>query len=414
MHRSFTIKFLSGAVSAILLFFLIYQIPTVQAHLAWRIDFATTYVRGVLYPAGPMPTPRAFATLTPAPTQTAALTQPITTQQARPSPTLPPTVTPAPPPAEVILTPPKWEKQGINSCGPTTLSMYLHFYGWEGDQTTIEKLVKPKPEDRNVNVEELAYFAHTQAGWLRMEYRVGMTLDTLKRFMAAGIPVMIEETFKMAEGYWPNDDRWAGHYLLITGYNDAQGIFITQDSFAGADHPVAYQEVDDNWKAFNRVLLLLYPPEQEETVKSILGSDWDLDTNRANALKTAQAEAAANPQDAFAWFNVGTNQVYFEHYTEAAVAYDTARTIGLPQRMLRYQFGPFLAYFHSGRTDDLMALVDYALQRTANSEEALLWQGWGRYRQGDKAGAEADFKKALEANYTYQDAKYALDYLLKN
>ena len=27
---------------------------------------------------------------------------------------------------------------------------------------------------------------------------------------------------------------------------------------------------------------------------------------------------------------------------------------GLPQRMLRYQFGPFFAYFHTGRIDDLL------------------------------------------------------------
>ncbi len=48
---------------------------------------------------------------------------------------------------------------------------------------------------------------------------------------------------------------------------------------------------------------------------------------------------------------------------------------GLPQRMLRYQFGPFLAYFNALRTEDLLALTDYALDRTANSEEALLWRG---------------------------------------
>jgi hypothetical protein len=34
-------------------------------------------------------------------------------------------------------------------------------------------------------------------------------------------------------------------------------------------------------------------------------------------------------------------------YEEAALAYDKAREIGLPLRMFRYQFGPFLAYFHS-------------------------------------------------------------------
>jgi tetratricopeptide (TPR) repeat protein len=82
--------------------------------------------------------------------------------------------------------------------------------------------------------------------------------------------------------------------------------------------------------------------------------------------------------------------------------------------MLRYQFGPFLAYFHAGRTDDLMALTDYALLRTPNSEEALLWRGWGLYRLGKKAEAVASFQKALEARPGYHDAKYALDFVRDN
>jgi tetratricopeptide (TPR) repeat protein len=79
---------------------------------------------------------------------------------------------------------------------------------------------------------------------------------------------------------------------------------------------------------------------------------------------------------------------------------------------LRYQFGPFFAYFHSIRTEDLLTLTEYALQRTPNSEEALLWHGWGLYRMGDINGAVADFQAALEANYTYLDAQYALDFVL--
>ena len=75
--------------------------------------------------------------------------------------------------------------------------------------------------------------------------------------------------------------------------------------------------------------------------------------------------------------------MYFERYREAAEAYDRARELGLPQRMLRYQFGPFFAYFHTRRMDDLKSLTEYALQITPNSEEALLWQGWMLFRNGD-------------------------------
>ena len=413
MHRNF-IRFLGGAASAAILLLVLYFLPPIHARLAWRIDFATTYVLSALHPAGDLPTPLPVATSTPGPTRTATgLPTPLPTPST-PEPTQAPTPTLAPPPAQAVVAAPKWEEQGINNCGPTTLSMYLRFYGWEGDQYAITEVIKPKPEDRNVNVEELAYFTRTHVGWLNYEYRLGMDLESIKRVVAAGIPAMIEETFMMNESYWPNDDRWAGHYLLITGYDDPAGVFTTQDSFVGANRKVAYKDLDQNWKAFNRVLILVYPPEMQDTIKTILGADWDVDANRANALRRAQAETQANPKDAFAWFNVGTNLTYFERYSEAGDAYDQARSLGLPQRMLRYQFGPFIAYFHTGRMEDLRALTDYALQRTRNSEEALLWQGWMLYRQGDRVGAEADFKKALEENSSYQDARYALDFLSNN
>ena len=39
----------------------------------------------------------------------------------------------------------------------------------------------------------------------------------------------------------------------------------------------------------------------------------------------------------FAWFNLGSDLVYFDRYEEAALAYDKARELGLPLRMFRYQ-----------------------------------------------------------------------------
>ena len=284
-------------------------------------------------------------------------------------------------------------------------------FGWEGSQKDISELVKPFAEDRNVNVDELEYFVSTRVGWLTYQYRVGEDFETIKRFLAAGFPVMIEETFKLDQAGWPRDDLWAGHYLLITGYNDAQKAFTTQDSYYGPDRPVDYDELDRNWKSFNRVLILVYRSEDEPVVQSILGADWDRDVNREHALAKAQAEAEANPKDAFAWFNAGTNLVYFDRYAEAVQAYDTARQIGLPQRMFRYQFGPFLAYFNASRDADLLALTQYSLERTPNSEEARLWHGWALYRKGDKAGAASEFHKALELRPGYGDAEYAVNFV---
>jgi tetratricopeptide (TPR) repeat protein len=391
--------------------FLVYQIPSVNRRLSWRLDFALTYLRGIVQPAGklptPLPPPEIAITSFPEPTMTAI---PTATDTPGPSPTPLPTATPIP--GKVSLPAPGWEKQDINNCGPATMTMYLRYYGWDGNQYDIANLLKPHREDRNVNVEELAYYVRTHAGWLSVAYRVGGNLIQLKQFLAAGIPVMIEESFYFENPYWPNDDLWAAHYNLLTGYEDPSQTFTTQDSFYGADQQVKYQDLERYWQVFNYVYILVYPPEKQKTVEAILGGDWDANANRHNALSLADMQTKTDPTNAFTWFNLGSNLVYFERYSEAAQAYDKAREIGLPQRMLRYQFGPFFAYFHTGRIADLMALAKYALQRTPTSEEALLWQGWGYYRLGKTKDAIDDFQAALEQNPNYGDAQYALDFVL--
>ncbi len=396
---------------------IVYQIPPVKSRLAWRVDIALTYMRGVINPVKPFPTPAETLVLpTPTidslPTNTPALVSDEATSTPAPTATLQPSPTPIP--AKVELPPPLWEQQGANNCGPATLALYLRFYGWGGTQDDIAQLVKPIPEDRNVNPDELVYYVRTHAGWLGAEFRVGGDLTLLEQLIAAGFPVMIEESFYFDTPYWPNDDLWAAHYLLVTGYDKATQRFTGQDSFHGPNQVIAYATLDSYWQIFNRVYLLVYPADKEPILKSILGDNWNADLNRQHALDVSKAETTSTPNNAYAWFNLGSNLVYFGKWGEAASAYDTARNLGLYQRMLRYQFGPFFAYFNDGETNELLAVTEYALQRTPNSEEALLWHGWAEFRMGDKLKARSDWEKALDNHPGYEDAQYALDFLAAN
>ena len=385
---------------AALIIFLIYQVPFVNDRLGWRLDAASGIVRGWLRPGDSLPTPEAPLVVD-VPTAAAIAAAPPAT--ATPGPT------PTPLPASVTLPAPKWEKQDWNNCGPATLALALRMFGWEGDQFDVSAVLKPDRGDKNVNVDELVYYVRNDAGWLNADFRVGGTIDLLKRLLAAGHPVIIEEGFTLDEN--DGGGGWAGHYLLLTGYDDAEGVFLVQDSNKGADQRVAYDALDEGWKAFNRVFLFIYPPEVETEVHTLLGPDADPDVNRQRALATAQAEVAADAQDAYAWFNLGSNLVYFGRYSEAVDAFDTALNLGLPWRFTRYQFGPYIAYFNQGKFQELIQLADYTLFRTNKAEESHLWRGWARYRLGDRLGAIEDFRAALEVNPNYLDAQYALNYV---
>jgi len=400
---------LAGA-GILILALAISQIPAINSRLTWRYEVAKTYARNVLHPVGNVPTAMPG---TPLPTSTISPTLAATPTPAGSETVLPPTPTLAPPPAQASLASPPYEKQLPNNCGPAALSMLLKYYGWTGDQKTISDVIKPVTGDRNVNPEELAYWVRNYAGWLQVQYRVGGDLDTLKRLIAAGFPVIIEGTTALNpdDTGWPDDDLWAAHYLLLNGYDDATGTFTAQDAYKGPDKKVSYEQVESEWKPFNYVYMLVYLPEKEEQIKAILGDNWDEGLNRLNALNRAEEATRKDPSDAFAWFNIGSNQVYFGRYDEANTAYDKARQLGLPQRMFRYQFGPFIANFQANRTDDLLALTNYALERTDMSEEAWLWHGWALYRQGDTKGAVENWRKALSVHPGYEDALYALSFV---
>ncbi|RIK17073.1 MAG: hypothetical protein DCC51_12895, partial [Anaerolineae bacterium] len=72
------------------------------------------------------------------------------------------------------------------------------------------------------------------------------------------------------------------------------------------------------------------------------------------AAGKARATLALAPDDPFAWFNLGSSLTELARLDDAALfegaaaAFDQARLLGLPPRMLWYQFGPYEAYLAGG------------------------------------------------------------------
>lgn len=400
--------------------FLVLQVPRVNRAVFWRLKILITYVGSIFEPVGKLPTPSvsneimsATALPTDLPEQPTSTVESLISQTQAITPEPSSQATPLPGKASINPAPydPIRDKEDFNNCGPATLALALRIYGWSGDQYTISKVIKPNRDDSNVNVEELIYYVKNQATALNATFRVGGNLDSLRKFLANGIPVIIEETYTTDRQYLVNDDRWSGHYLLITGFDDYAQQVIAQDVILGPNQVISYGVLEQHWQSFNHVYIPIFRMDQTDFVKGLLGVDADPAANRRNALADAQKVTMNDSQNAFAWFNVGSNLVALDRYPEAARAYDKAREIGLPMRMLRYQFGPFMAYFHGGRIDDLLALTKYALSITRVSEEAMLWRGWAFYRTGDKTAALTYFRNALDIHPGYGDAQYAIDYV---
>lgn len=306
-------------------------------------------------------------------------------------------------PASYYLTGIRHEYQGWNNCGPATVTNALTYFGYTDNQYTAAAFLKPNSEDKNVSPWELVTFVNTQVpGTTQALTRYGTGLDDIKTLIANNFPVIIEA------GYDPETDPqgWMGHYLLVTGYDDSTQTFMTQDSFLGPNYTYSYEHVTEFWRHFNRRYVVLYDFSQEAQVMALLGTNADVNQNVMNALEVARAEASANQQDSFAWFNMGTAFVDLGLYEQAAVAYDQARTVGegLPWRMLWYQFGPYEAYNQVGRYSETLTLATAILNDGGGQwvEETFFYAGQAREAMGDTQRALENYRQAayLNSNFT--------------
>jgi tetratricopeptide (TPR) repeat protein len=296
--------------------------------------------------------------------------------------------------------------QKFNNCGPASLTEELTYWGWKGTQADAAQVLKPSQDDKNVSPAELYAYLLTQGydAYIRM----GGNIDLLKRFIAAGYPPLVEKGFDVP------DKGWMGHYGVVSAYDDKLGVFTIQDTYLGPNIKMTYAEFERNWRAFNYLYLIVFPAgkERDAEVVSLLGEMADLDHSYRVALAHAQAETSqlSGQAAAFAWFDVGTSLTYLQDYNSAAAAYDQARKIGLPYRMLWYQFGPYRSYFFTGRYQDVIDLAKFAID-SANIpaiEESFYWRGMAEQALGQRDKAIADYRNALNWHPGFALAKDAL------
>jgi tetratricopeptide (TPR) repeat protein len=387
-----------------------YNLPPIHDRLAWRVDNLRVAIRRYINP----PEEVVFVPQE----QVDAIVNATLTAQAAATPTLPPALTetplpsPAPSqiptaiPAAVSLTGIRHEYQQFNNCAPASLSMVLSYWSWQGDQFATRAYLRPgyEVDDKNVNAFEIVDYVEKNTAFDAV-WRVGGDLELLKRFLAAGFPVLIEK------GLDPHDDAWLGHYQIVSGYDDANQRFLVYDSYEGPAEAwgVPYEVIGQFWRHFNFIYIVVFPPERAAEVQSILGANSDPVQNFQNAANLALNETTSlsGREQFFAWFNLGTNLLYLQDYAGASQAYDTAFALyaALPQderpwRLLWYLDGPYAAYYHTGRYQDVVNLAHNTLINVDKPvlEETYYWRGMAKSALGDRAGAIEDLQRAYALN----------------
>ena len=409
-----------------LLAVIVYNLPPVHDRLAWRLDDLRTRIiyalkppeNAIFLPGGdqlPSPVIRT-AQITPTLTETPPTLPTIafeTPLVSSPTPSPTATITPTPLPDQVTLPGVKYEDQHgrWNYCGPSNLSMALTFWGWKGNRDVVGKYIKPEDKDKNVMPYEMKDFVDTQTSGFSALIRYGGDVEMIKHMLAGGFPVLVEKGYM--ERDYTGKISWLGHYQYVTGYDDAQGVFIVQDTYIenGKNHKTNYAEFSAGWLTFDYLFLMVYPSERDQEVLTLLGpyADPAWANQHALDLATAGSETSTGLDLFFSWFNIGTSHVNLQQYVDAASAYDYAFSLyaNLPEdgtrpyRIMWYQTGPYWAYYYSGRYQDVIDLASTTLYDTISEpllEESFYWMALAKEALGNVQGAIDDLKESVRLN----------------
>ena len=167
--------------------------------------------------------------------------------------------------------------------------------------------------------------------------------------------------------------------------------------------------MDSYWRQFGRNYIVLFDPSRRADVAEIIGPAIEDETMWRSALRRTQDEISLEEDNAFLWFNLGTALNALGEYEKASAAFDQARAIGLPWRMLWYQFGPYEAYYQVGRYEDVILLTEVTLQDRPYFEESYYYRGLAEAALGELEQAKSDLERAVKRNPNFDPAVDALE-----
>jgi len=235
------------------------------------------------------------------------------------APSAPPSSAPALPPAQRIG-PLLFISQTLNNCGPASVAEVLDFFGIHKTQAQVAQVLRPSLPVYGMSLYGVPFYAES-VGMSSLE-AVGGTDLLLKALIANGIPVIVSDLVSKSENI--------RHFRPIDGYDDAAGYFIGSDPYLGPNHKISYDDFDDLWKISNNRWVILYPPEKQPLVDSVLSQYWDRSAALQAGLQHAQERIATQPNMPWSWLELADMQIDAGDLTDAAANIQKGTSIGVP------------------------------------------------------------------------------------
>jgi len=212
--------------------------------------------------------------------------------------------------------------QSMNNCGPAAVVIALSTFGISVSQEAARLALRGPDINRGMGPGPVDPWVKENFG-LRSMYRTNGTNDLLKKLISNGFAPMVTQ--------WM-EDPWksrTSHWRTVRGYDDARSVFIVNDSMLGRGVPLRYDWFAANWQPFSYRYMVLYRPDAEPLLRSIIGDDWNDSRNRRNFYERTRTEALAWKTSA-AWLAFGEAAYQYGQFAEAVGAFEKGLSIGSP------------------------------------------------------------------------------------
>lgn len=261
------------------------------------------------------------AVISASPAASADIERPAVAPTATPAPRLP-TATPtaAPLPQAKRIGPLPFISQTLNNCGPASIAEVLSYYGVQRSQAQVASVLRPDLPDYGMSLYGVPFYAESVG--MKATGGIDGTAQLVKAFVANGLPVIVADMVS------PTDHT--RHFRPIDGYDDQAGYFIGSDPYLGPNHKISYADFDAIWTISTERWVVIYPPDKQPLVDSIVRAYWSKSQAIQVGLQKAQERMAQQPRLPWTWLELADTQIDAGDLQGAAANIQKGSQLGLP------------------------------------------------------------------------------------